>query len=390
MLAPRAATCQVCFDEAVVTPYRLSHGPLHVYVTLQAESMLYGVLAQLKCPICIRPTSLVRWRQRRGKTNPHLQQFETKVQSACDVACPRCHTYTSMLLPEMTCDSIQPLTLPTHLAQHVPELPTRCGQYRLSTDALYDYVRATFPGHDDVILSAILPLIHDVGEAFFLRWRRDAPFITSPCCQAALCFVCKVGVPKLHLVKGDGCDSMNCFCGTEFSWAILLRRHLPHLRWSIVQRHLPASEAYYRSHLAAATKASLPDTLAPWLGDNGIELATEVTNYACHCISAAMSNVAHLSPCLPPRTTYHLSDAAFLLDGNGTLRAVSLRYHVSQMDRWTPPVHAPLRTFLSTVLMMTDTIGDHSLIVVSLQQRDALNLAFVDARDCRPRVHIAL
>ncbi|KDO20016.1 hypothetical protein SPRG_14164 [Saprolegnia parasitica CBS 223.65] len=463
MVAPGIPTCQVCFDEAdaVVTqicrtacPAVLCTSCVEAFLNVQAESALYGVLAKLKCPICIRPTNLVRWRERLGKAAKLLEPFETKVLSACDVKCPNCHNNSSMLPAQR--DSVKPLTLPTHLAQQVPELQTRCGQYcrhRLSVDALYDYVCATFPGHDDVILTAMLPLIHDVERraTLFLRWRRDAPFIQSPCCKADLCFACKVGghhlgqpcAPveaiddiaqcpscKLHLVKGDGCDSMNCFCGMYFSWSsermafqfqcvrpevlsklrILVRRHKPRLCWSVVQRHLPGSEWFYRLHLAEHQRLASSNTLAPWLGGNGIELgmsmealaalkpdlwtaddffkdapvAPEVLNFTCRYVWVSLDQVADLFPSLPPTATYDGgSYACFMFDATNALRLVSLRFYPQYMHQWKSPDSAPLLGYFSTLLGGTnqDTLVDHGHTVVSVQDLEGMpHLEFVDVR----------
>ncbi|EQC36615.1 hypothetical protein SDRG_06055 [Saprolegnia diclina VS20] len=465
MVAPGTATCQVCFDEAdaVVTqicrtacPAVLCTSCIEAFLNVQAESALYGVLTKLKCPICIRPTNMVRWRERLGKAANLLGPFESKVLSACDVKCPNCHNNNSMLPARR--DSVRPLKLPTHLAQQIPELQTRCGQYcrhRHSADALYNYVRATFPGHDDAILNAMLPLIHDVERraTLFLRWRRDAPFIQSPCCKADLCFACKVGghhlgqpcAPveaiddiaqcpgcKLHLVKGDGCDSMNCFCGMYFSWSsermafqfqcvrpevlsklrILVRRHKPRLCWSVIQRHLPASEGFYRLHLAEHERYASGNTLAPWLGTNGIELgmsieslaalkpdlwsadglfdgapvAPEVTNYSCRYIWINFDKVADLFPSLPPKATYDCgSYVCFMFDTTNALRLLSLRFYPLYMHRWKKPDYAPLLAYFSTLLggpgRQEDTLVDHAHTVVSVQDVNGTpHVEFVDAR----------
>ncbi|EQC36648.1 hypothetical protein SDRG_06085 [Saprolegnia diclina VS20] len=319
MVAPGVATCQVCFDEtyAVITQICgascsavLCASCINAYVGFQAASALYGVVAQLKCPICLRPASLVRWREKLSKPNAHLQLLETKVHSACNVVCPSCHTNTSVL-PE-ACDSVQPLSLPTHLAQQMPELRARCGQYchhRLSADAVYNYVRAT--------------------------------------------------------------------------------------------------EAYYRSHLAAAARVALPDRLAPWLGGNGIHLgmsfdalaalksdlwtpnmpitAVELPNYMARCVCCRLENVAELFPCLPPTATYDsASRISFVFDPTSQLRLVSLVLGVCYMPQWEPPTNAPLRTYFSTLLHGAatdqDAIVDHGHTVVSLETDDTLLVEFVDPR----------
>ncbi|CAK4068962.1 unnamed protein product [Aphanomyces euteiches] len=48
---------------------------------------------------------------------------------------------------------------------------------------------------------------------------------------------------QLTLVKGDGCDSVTCFCGSSFSWS----RRVTLFRWSLVpRRHVDALSGIFR------------------------------------------------------------------------------------------------------------------------------------------------
>ncbi|CAK4629815.1 unnamed protein product [Aphanomyces euteiches] len=48
---------------------------------------------------------------------------------------------------------------------------------------------------------------------------------------------------NLTLVKGDGCDSVTCFCGSSFSWS----RRVTLFRWSLVpRRHVDALPGIFR------------------------------------------------------------------------------------------------------------------------------------------------
>ncbi|OQR83957.1 hypothetical protein THRCLA_10897, partial [Thraustotheca clavata] len=244
-------TCQICLEQVddILTQLCRRTCPAAVcinctreYIKVKTRSVLQGVVAKLNCPICIRPINLVRWHELLGDKDEEIFQFQERIRVACAVKCPWCSTMQTMLPSPH--DSMPPIKLPASLARHIPQLKTLCGRYcrhHLSAQALYSFIRDTFQQYSSQILDTILPLIHDTERRamLFLRWRRDEPFIKTPCCNADVCFSCHTaghhtGQPcsslesnediaqcpecKLHFVKSDGCDSMTCFCGQYFSW----------------------------------------------------------------------------------------------------------------------------------------------------------------------------
>ena len=93
------------------------------------------------------------------------------------------------------------------------------------------------------IFTEILRAVHDPERraSLQLRFFNSRPTIKTPCCNRTHCWRCKaVGHGSrscqdnlknldntvlqcsncgIHLVKGDGCDSVRCLCGTSFSWS---------------------------------------------------------------------------------------------------------------------------------------------------------------------------
>jgi hypothetical protein len=121
-----------------------------------------------------------------------------------------------------------------------------------SLDQTYAYIQQLFPTivgvTDDEawsIFSKVLKMIPDPERRsnIHLRYLRDHPRIRTLCCSHEHCFRCKtkgfhngrscsltteeldhsvVTCPScgLALAKGDGCDTITCMCGKQFSWSV--------------------------------------------------------------------------------------------------------------------------------------------------------------------------
>ncbi|OQR93047.1 hypothetical protein THRCLA_08563, partial [Thraustotheca clavata] len=188
------------------------------FVKVQTQSVLQGLVVKLNCPICIQPINLVSWHERLLGNDDEILQFEERIRVSCAVTCPSCHDAETML-PDPR-ESMPPLKLPTSLARRIQELKTLCGRYcrhHLHIEELYLFIHDIFLQYSSHILETILPLIHDTERRAICHTAghhtggpRASLESTEDIAQCPEC--------KLHFVKSDGCDSMNCFCGQYFSW----------------------------------------------------------------------------------------------------------------------------------------------------------------------------
>ncbi|KAF0696670.1 Aste57867_12588 [Aphanomyces stellatus] len=253
--------CDVCMDACGVDelvhkvcgaacPATMCRDCMHTYISTRVESAIPGVLAKMPCPICLVPVNLVRWRKR---LTPYIADFEpifeafcSKIERSCEVKCPSCHNNRGQL--PLQASSMPPIKMLPSVAARLPDLrrQTRAFcHYELSATDLIAFVQGTFGAPlDMVLLQHLVPLVHDTERraALYMRLRRMNPFIRTNCCNAAMCFACHVSghhedttceargdaLAKdqiaecsncgLQLVKGDGCDWVQCYCGTQFGW----------------------------------------------------------------------------------------------------------------------------------------------------------------------------
>ncbi|EQC36162.1 hypothetical protein SDRG_06277 [Saprolegnia diclina VS20] len=235
------------------------------FLQIQVTSHMTGIVRGVECPICIRSVSFRRLRALAPKA-ASIHELQAAVTTAVSVRCPACHN-TKSLLPNVTksksveahFDGILPNAaelLATHLPSAVqeiaPVLLDRCSaysRYEVSAQELFAFVRRQVPQRLllDPTLTVLVRMFDDVERQarLYLCWRQHSPFTATMCCKHDICFVCKTsghheGEPcrtlqadaamakcphcAVHLTKGDGCDSIQCFCGGTFSWATEARK----------------------------------------------------------------------------------------------------------------------------------------------------------------------
>ena len=223
---------------------------LQSYVQAHSTAAISGLLTKLECPICIKPLPLPRWKELVGDSA--LQSLETKIAAACSTLCPQCHNFSVLLPPMHEKNDVNNATCLWSEAglTKVQPLCTEYNQHLCSAADVYESVVALY-GTDqrDEMLTRLLPLLLDTERraTLFLHWRRQQPFVYTRCCNRAVCFGCQtkghhedapcksvapmandlVDCPECHvqLVKGDGCDSITCFCGASFNWVDRLRAY---------------------------------------------------------------------------------------------------------------------------------------------------------------------
>ncbi|KDO23117.1 hypothetical protein SPRG_11961 [Saprolegnia parasitica CBS 223.65] len=252
-------TCAICLDAiqgpmlrklcSETCPGMLCAACFQRYTEVHIASILHGVVSTLKCPICVVPMNLLRVLDSVGPDA--VASIRDAVEASCEIRCPICDD-TYVLLPDVHDETIEHLAtvaseqqlvalFPSTLQPFVLPLLAYCS-YRLSAPAFFALVQAQDALSLDVLLPALLARIFDPQRraCLFLAWRQKDPFSVTSCCHHPVCFLCKTaghhkGVSCrenaativdmaqcphcfLYLVKGDGCDSILCFCGTSSNW----------------------------------------------------------------------------------------------------------------------------------------------------------------------------
>ncbi|KDO26222.1 hypothetical protein SPRG_08584 [Saprolegnia parasitica CBS 223.65] len=258
------------------------------FLQIQVASHMTGIVRGVACPICIRPVSFRRLRALAPKATS-IGDLQAAVVTAVSVCCPACHC-TKSLLPNVTksksveahldgtlhnAAELLATQLPASVQALAPVLLDRCSaysRYEVSAQDLFGCVRRQIPLRLllDQTLTVLVRMFGDVERQarLYLCWRQHSPFTATMCCKHDICFACKTsghheGEPcgalqvdaamaqcphcAVYLTKGDGCDSVQCFCGGSFSWATEARKFADeYVRSRINPRVFPKVLAFLR------------------------------------------------------------------------------------------------------------------------------------------------
>ena len=242
--------CQICYDVTAVQIQKICSRECPSVVCsnclvrsfdITLKDSFHGMLPKLKCPICLNGINEIRWSNliQIDISTSFQCRLKERVNSMCEIRCPDCDE-TKSLLPDAK-DGVEKFAIEK---DKIPELRRLCFQYcnhNLSPSILYDHIMT----HGEALLNRVLQLIEDQERrAFlFLYHLYKHPKTFTVCCRHPVCFSCKfsghhLGVPcetysegmidefqsmntivncpscNIQLVKGDGCDSLRCVCGT--------------------------------------------------------------------------------------------------------------------------------------------------------------------------------
>jgi len=268
-----------------------------------STSCFRGVLTKLSCPACLVPVNTQKWLQiiaSIDKKNKRLcedaiETYRDFVDASCQIRCPICDCTDSLIGYKSYAYFPPTLVLSKSVIKQIPKLKIlgqKFCRHKVTPKAIIDYVEHAFgQGMIDTIIPNMLTLIEDTERraTLFHKWMQLNPFTKTLCCGAPVCFSCKVGhhhtdepcakeervedIVKcancpLYLAKGDGCDSVACYCGEEFSWfyAVLdgkIQAMEPHQKKCLKNafyRYLSKMrETKCRKHFRQNVIASIPD-----------------------------------------------------------------------------------------------------------------------------------
>jgi len=222
------------------------------------DSGFHGFCPSMKCPLShtkeerhLLPYSM--WTT--FVPRDAVEKYDKLAKSAIEILCGNCHKQSSVLVPENLpkIEEIKEFLRESLNAESTLEvLMGQIVSYsggRISTDEAYENYLSCFPtlnaGEDKEawnLMKSILALIEDPERrgAMQLRHYRARPKMKTDCCGQNHCWNCKTkthdgrtceqNIGKLdnsvvpcpscgvNLAKGDGCNSVTCFCGFHFDW----------------------------------------------------------------------------------------------------------------------------------------------------------------------------
>ncbi|RHY26035.1 hypothetical protein DYB32_007919 [Aphanomyces invadans] len=287
--------CQVCFDSVPSEDamaqicHESCNGAMCMhcmssYLKSCAGSAPRGILSRMKCPLCIRPLNLLRVIkaiQHTGESAAVAQQvlsFRYRVEGSCELLCPECHDPSNLLPSTPTADAAiddknQWNDWPDELlechAEHVDTLVSACYRYcnhDLPATPFLELLQR-IPGITSSVDFAqkLMRFVFDPERrvSLFLAMSKWNPYQTTLCCSADVCFDCKqqghhedsfcnanppdmeemAQCPQCHLVlvKGDGCSTITCYCGTIFEWDVQVAWYELKVRTvAVLASHCPA------------------------------------------------------------------------------------------------------------------------------------------------------
>lgn len=261
--------CQLCLEifSQDCIPFNIlcieSHGSicqecLSQYISHKVADAAFGTCPIIYCPFPhsskLKPIIKYELWSSSGVIKPDFYSKYLKLASSLQsILCGSCHTIKSVDV-KITANVSECLTNMKEKVQDLQRLEMLLNQYSsgiISTETLYSELGvlcSTLLLDTDqnawAVFSLILSMITDPERraSLHLRYIRDRPRVWTSCCNREHCFKCKIKdfhngttcdqniamfdgtIVKcpgcdLSLVKGDGCDSVTCLCGTCFCWS---------------------------------------------------------------------------------------------------------------------------------------------------------------------------
>lgn len=276
-------TCSVCREEIqsenfvnfCCEDYDESHEPIcNVcmcgFITRKVSESYLGTCPILKCPLThsngtSRNLDFSKWTKASWLTSETIKKYKNLANSTLAFLCGGCHSLKSISVAANPISTAQQetawLTISSAMQRFgngnsVEQFRFQLEGYRIGLVNLenifesimrnYLPMLASFSDRDAwELFKNILIMIDDpsLQANLHLRYLRARPRIWTPCCNREHCFKCKtkdfhngrscdentatldgsiVNCPScgISIAKGDGCNSITCVCGKQFSWSM--------------------------------------------------------------------------------------------------------------------------------------------------------------------------
>lgn len=318
--ATTAVQCSICFsDENKIVTKLCGDGCsspfcsdcLTTYFTGIVEAGYFGACPKVRCPSVECSGRVVH----QSKWLPLVTQatasnFTSRAGSVMTFQCAGCHARRSLMKTEVKEKDAALALLTSHeqlaciaplvesylsgeahqndVVARVAEIANPSGVPQMTaliTDDIVDQMKVLM----DVVLAACSDL--ERRATLQSRYMSVFPKFKTTCCRSVHCYKCRTSgfhsnvsceaisasraseavlqCPNcsIHLVKGDGCSSITCVCGTSFSWTTLLQ-----------QRTVVMANAFEGRHTAEHAPSECLAVLNNYVSTNEIEVA-EATAY---------------------------------------------------------------------------------------------------------------
>lgn len=274
MMASDSSVCCVCLDPSD-TLIQLCHDPISAKFTCRPCLLQYmdqklsqafpGACPPLSCP-CHGKQLMDFTKLIELLPYEYIQRYSHLANSILFFLCGACHNSRSIaveynpssvqeaeskvlenLLSVSKAQGVDFESCKSHFLTHLHEY---CSGL-VNVETFFEYCRRTFQELSNgteteamQILSNILRLIQNPERRnlLHLRFLNERPRFYTPCCTRLHCFRCKtkdfhddktceentstldssiIACPScnIHLAKADGCNSVSCVCGVQFSWS---------------------------------------------------------------------------------------------------------------------------------------------------------------------------
>jgi hypothetical protein len=265
--------CSICFDENDGTDVLhlvqicSSHQETVIclncyqqYVELLLKESYPGTCPVLRCPVCQVTTCLIQPKDLQLLPNDLLERYSSLAMSLLSFQCGSCHKRSSLFLPSSVDASV--LSIQSILLNEFDSFLGDLFKYETGKISITDFYllliskyfqeMTTSTNNNSCwgIMKCVISLVVNPERRanLHLRYLKHHPFVSTNCCSRAQCFECrtvdthpgktcqqiahsrttsemiKCPTCSIQIVKGDGCDSVTCVCGSKFTFTVELRK----------------------------------------------------------------------------------------------------------------------------------------------------------------------
>jgi hypothetical protein len=239
------------------------------YVDLLLKDAYPGTCPLLMCPFCKVRSCLIAPEKIQLLPRVLLERYDVLAKSLLSLQCGSCHQRSPFTLSTVNSKEAIPPLLKSRLQNDYSSFEQDLVSYEtgiLSIDDFYLLLISKYfqemtvhrtskdnlsPSDESTwSIKQLLPLFtnQERRSTLLLRYLKYHPFILTSCCLRQQCFSCRTNdthpgrscqeladsrpnseflkcpTCSIHIVKGDGCDSVSCVCGARFTFSTELQK----------------------------------------------------------------------------------------------------------------------------------------------------------------------